>query len=73
MEIGLCKIAGPGIEECPDGLFGKEVWMPADGPEAGGDKAAVEGCAALFILGGDFGGLVVKFFGLLVVCTLLIY
>ena len=33
--------------------------MPTKRPEAGSDKTAVKGCAGMFILRGNFGGLVV--------------
>ena len=41
--------------------------MAAKGPKARGDEAAVKVCAAVFVGRRDLGGLVVLFFGLLVV------
>ena len=68
MIVRLCRVARPSVEECPDGLFGKEVRVAAERPQTRGDETTVEVYAGLFVGGWDFGSLLILFFGLLEIC-----
>lgn len=68
--VRLREVAGPGVQRHPGGLLGEEIRVPREGPEALGEEAAVEVAGGEGGAGGELGGVLVGFFGVLEVCCI---